>query len=263
VIDQQSVERAAERFRLPEGSFERLAFRRDRKHRNQRIRAGAVGVIVALATGILLVRSLTSTSIPAYQPTPSPVTQQPSPFTERFDSPLYGLSIGYPSGWQTRAATEPWGHDEVTFGAPYVDVIFHPMLKEDLYFAVVSEPLGDKWRPGWINAGAKLESVGICKAATGGGGGRGTLDGADAWFEYCGSDLWDESVVAVETPSRGYIIYIHVGNAAAEREVNALKRQLDETLEAPFDGSWFDAALETVDLRPEDAVDSLSPSESP
>jgi Tol biopolymer transport system component len=73
VIDQKSVERAAERFRLPEGSFERLALRRDRKHRNQRIRAGAVGVIVALATGILLVRSLTSTHIPADQRVEPPV----------------------------------------------------------------------------------------------------------------------------------------------------------------------------------------------
>ena len=60
MIDQQSVERAAERFHLPEGSFERLALRRERKHRNRQIRAGAVGVVVALATGIFLVRSLAS-----------------------------------------------------------------------------------------------------------------------------------------------------------------------------------------------------------
>ena len=76
MIDQQSVERAAERFQLPEGSFERLALRRERKHRNRQIRSGAVGVIVALATGIFLVRSLASGGVPAdrpVEPRPAPV----------------------------------------------------------------------------------------------------------------------------------------------------------------------------------------------
>jgi WD40 repeat protein len=49
VIDQRSVERAAERFRLPEGAFQRLVSRRDRKRRNQRIAAGLVGVAVFVA----------------------------------------------------------------------------------------------------------------------------------------------------------------------------------------------------------------------
>ena len=49
MIDQRSVERAAEQFRLPEGSFERLVRRRDRKRRNQRIAAGVVGIAVFVA----------------------------------------------------------------------------------------------------------------------------------------------------------------------------------------------------------------------
>lgn len=76
MIDQQSVERAAERFNLPEGSFERLALRRERKHRNRQIRAGGVGVTVAFATGIFLVRSLASGGVPAdlpVEPRPAPV----------------------------------------------------------------------------------------------------------------------------------------------------------------------------------------------
>jgi Tol biopolymer transport system component len=72
MIDQQSVERAAERFHLPDGSFERLSLRRDRKQRNRRIRAGALGIIVALAMGAVLVRSIESDGIPADQPPPSP-----------------------------------------------------------------------------------------------------------------------------------------------------------------------------------------------
>ena len=49
MIDQRSVERAAEQFRLPEGSFEQLVRRRDRKRRNQRIAAGVVGIAVFVA----------------------------------------------------------------------------------------------------------------------------------------------------------------------------------------------------------------------
>jgi hypothetical protein len=104
-------------------------------------------------------------------PSPSSVTQPPSPFTERFDSPLHGLSIGYPAGWRTRAATEPWGHGEVTFDAPEVDVLFDPTLRDDLYLAMVSEPLD----PGeseteWVSdVWPNLQSVGICRRRDGRG----------------------------------------------------------------------------------------------
>jgi Tol biopolymer transport system component len=60
---------------LEHGDFERLLGRRERKQRNRRIRAGALGVIVALATGIVLVRSLTSDPIPA----DPPVKPRPAP----------------------------------------------------------------------------------------------------------------------------------------------------------------------------------------
>jgi hypothetical protein len=46
VIDQASVERAAERFKVPDGALERLIRRRDRKRRNQRISAAVVGIAV-------------------------------------------------------------------------------------------------------------------------------------------------------------------------------------------------------------------------
>jgi Tol biopolymer transport system component len=72
VIDQQSVERAAERFRVPQGSFERLALRRDRKRRNQRIRAGALGVAIAVAVGWLGINAIRSAQLPADDPAPAP-----------------------------------------------------------------------------------------------------------------------------------------------------------------------------------------------
>jgi hypothetical protein len=57
---------------LEQGDFERLLGRRERKQRNRRIRAGALGVIVALAAGIFLVRALTSSPTPANPPEPRP-----------------------------------------------------------------------------------------------------------------------------------------------------------------------------------------------
>ena len=57
---------------LEQGDFERLLGRRERKQRNRRIRAGALGVIVALVMGVVLVRSLTSDPIPVDPPEPRP-----------------------------------------------------------------------------------------------------------------------------------------------------------------------------------------------
>ena len=58
------LERESRTVDLEQGDFERLLGRRERKQRNRRIRAGALGVIVALAMGIVLVRSLTSDADP-------------------------------------------------------------------------------------------------------------------------------------------------------------------------------------------------------
>jgi hypothetical protein len=49
VIDQERVERAAGRFKVPDGAFQRLVRRRDRRRRNQRITAGFVGMAVFVA----------------------------------------------------------------------------------------------------------------------------------------------------------------------------------------------------------------------
>jgi hypothetical protein len=62
------LERESRTVDLEPGDFGRLLGRRERKQRNRRIRAGAVGVIVALATGIIFIRSLTSDRIPADRP---------------------------------------------------------------------------------------------------------------------------------------------------------------------------------------------------
>jgi Tol biopolymer transport system component len=62
------LERESRSVDLEHGDFERLLGRRERKERNRRIRAGAVGVLVVLVTGLVLFRSLTSDEVPATPP---------------------------------------------------------------------------------------------------------------------------------------------------------------------------------------------------
>ena len=65
IDDHDLFERAVERFAPPEGSFERLATRRDRKHRNKRITAGVLALVVAAAGTAALIRAFPSGSVPA------------------------------------------------------------------------------------------------------------------------------------------------------------------------------------------------------
>jgi hypothetical protein len=228
-----------------------------RRARRRLFANGAVAMlaaaVIALA-GLAGVDEIRGASVPADQPTPS-VTPSTGPFTERFDSPLNVLSIGYPSGWQTRAATEPWGHDAVTFDAPDVDVIFDPTLKDDLYLAVVSEPLGSPSGPEWewvSDMQGDLRSVGICMGPGGEGGGSETLFGHYAWFHGCDEPHGASgSLVIFRTDTSGYIIYLHVGDERAQRRL------------PDADGDWIEAVLKTVVL-PEDAlIEWPIPSASP
>jgi dipeptidyl aminopeptidase/acylaminoacyl peptidase len=76
VTEYRSVlERAGSNAPQPDLQVERVLRRRDRRQRNQRISAGALGVIVTLALGTILVRSLTSEPIPA----DPPVEPRPAP----------------------------------------------------------------------------------------------------------------------------------------------------------------------------------------
>jgi hypothetical protein len=80
------LERESRTVDLEPGDFERLLDRRERKQRNRRIRAGALGVIVVLAMGTLFVRSLTSDHIPANPP----VEPAPAPLSGPLAYDLYG-----------------------------------------------------------------------------------------------------------------------------------------------------------------------------
>lgn len=227
-----------------------------RRARRRLLVNGAVATLAAAAialAGLAGVDKIRSAPVPADQPTPS-VTPSMSPSTGRFDSPLNGLSIGYPAGWQTRAATETWlGHNALAFGAPDVDVISDPRFRDDLYLAVVSVPLFSTSPQDWVvNHDADFSSLGICQGGGGGGGAGHGFQGNPAWYWAC-DEPHDASgtVVFFATATHGYIIYLHVGD--------------EQHLQATYNDHWFwgrDGVLKTVEL-PVDALDTVSPSGSP
>ena len=88
------LERESRTVDLEQGDFERLLGRRERKQRNRRIRAGAVGVIVALAAGIFLVRSLTSDPVPANPPEPRPAPAAAGTLAYILDGDVYVADPG-------------------------------------------------------------------------------------------------------------------------------------------------------------------------
>ena len=162
----------------------------------------------------------------------APATHSPPPpLTEAFDSPLHGISIAYPSGWQARPASEPWTGDEITFDSPAVDVIFDPELGDRLYLSIVSEPLGALSGDDWTSRAGYAATV-----CHGGGGGGITVDGAHAWCWHCGN-----TETFITTGTHGYVIQMVVSEDVP---------RLRET----FDEDWYHSVLETVDLRPEEAA---------
>ena len=69
----ERLQRARSQFPPPEGVMESLRRRRDREHRNQRIRAGALGLAIAVAAGWWGIHAIHSADpIPADRSTPSP-----------------------------------------------------------------------------------------------------------------------------------------------------------------------------------------------
>ncbi|MGZ5393779.1 MAG: hypothetical protein ACXWD3_18645, partial [Mycobacterium sp.] len=65
------AERAARSVVVPDGRFEDLLRRRDRKRRNQRIGAGALAIILALVSFAALTRAFSAAERPADE-SPSP-----------------------------------------------------------------------------------------------------------------------------------------------------------------------------------------------
>jgi len=86
IEDRDLFERAVQRFVPPEGSFERLVTRRDRKQRNKRITAGVVALFLALVVIGAALRAIDASS-------PTPATPNPFPTASNGDVAFVGDNV--------------------------------------------------------------------------------------------------------------------------------------------------------------------------
>ncbi len=142
--EREIVRRAAEGLTPPEPSLDRLLQRRDRVQRNRRIRAGVLGIAVAIAVGWLGVVAIRSTpTVPADR------SEGLGIFAPVADRIVYlneadGGDLGYGAGlW----AVDPSGPSETTKG---------PRVADDVASTLV--PLGreDATPVGWSSDGTEL-----------------------------------------------------------------------------------------------------------
>ncbi|HEX2160248.1 MAG TPA: hypothetical protein VHF88_00310 [Thermoleophilaceae bacterium] len=211
----------------------------------------AVVAVVVLVIGAQLFSSPSNVgsgaeSTPTIQPTrdssATPSTSpRPSPSAgfSRFNSTMHGISIDYPSGWEIRQATEPWTGGALNFDSAASDVIFDPTLGDRLYIVLASQPGRADPFDHQSDQFDLIDEAGVCDPEGGMGGGNFTVDGASAWGQICAPGIRAATyveVVAVTTETRRYlIVLVESGDEPGLRDA--------------YD---FEAALETVDLHPDE-----------
>lgn len=201
----------------------------------------AAAVVVAVFVGAQVFGSpsggfgsqATPTSSPSptatIRPTATPVSAPP--LTQTFTSTLDGISLSYPQGWKTRAATAPWTDRSFSldFNGHQADFMYDPVLESNLFLTVASQPIGDSTPADWM--AAQMAGSEGCTSTS-----PITVDGADGLI---GSDGCD--VVVVSTAGRGYWIQLYTSDD-------------DPAAVAPYDRAWFEEVLATVQLRARDAA---------
>jgi hypothetical protein len=212
----------------------------------------AIAAVIVIAVGAVGWRMLgpSSPSGVGGQPTASPsVTASPSPspsqdpsapppLSSTFTSTMHGFSIAYPTGWLTAPATELLTAPGLSFQSPDMDYIYDGRHNADLFLAMGSQPLAGKAPDTWVSDfvstfddGCGAERVPI------------TVDGTNGVI--CGGNLF---VTAVG--GRGYFVRSYTGSDLTPAE------------ETAYDETWFRSVLATLQLHPENAVDT-APSTSP
>jgi hypothetical protein len=159
-------------------------------------------------------------------PRPTPASLTPPALTETFVSTIHGISIAYPSGWLTRAATEPWTADWPRFDDAFGDVVYDGSQTDHLFLGLASQPLGGVSGERWVADRLALQDDCAATAPV-------TIDGAT------GVRGVGCPIALVATRERGYLIWLYT----------SLEDQVAESL---YDDS-FEDILATVRLRPEDA----------
>ncbi len=214
-----------------------------------KVAIAAVVVIAVGALGLSVLGPPSSSNVggqPSASPSPSPsptfrATNTPEPpaaLTETYTSERYGFSISYPTGWVTRPASDPWTAEYPDFGPD--DWRHHPRPGPlgDLWIMVASQPLAGKTASQWLDdLLAGLSGAGECDTPIE----PFTIDGNQGRL-VCGA------MAATSAGDRGYLIWLYTGgdNPAAV---------------AGYDQAYFEDILATLQLQPEDAVDTApSPS---
>lgn len=160
------------------------------------------------------------TRTPFVVPTATPIPA----LTQTFTSTIHGISVSYPTGWVPRDATGPWPAGEsVIEESQFADIISDGSTNDTAFLALASRPLGStpftQWAADYLE-GACNQSEPI------------TVDGAVGVVSTVANSAC--SLALVPAGGRVYLIWLY-------------------RIE---DRSQFQAVLETVDLRPEDAVDT-------
>ena len=215
-----------------------------------KVAIAAVVVVAAGALGLALLRpssapSVGGAAVPSASPSPSPSASPslspdphaPPPLSETFTSTVNGLSISYPKGWVTAAATEPWtASSDPNYGSPARDQIHDPVVEDHLFLTMASQPLAGRTSDAWITAILAQPDEGCAGASIE----PTTIDGADG--RMC------PGLAAVTTGDRGYFIRLYTSGDEAWIDKN-------------YDYAWFKTVLATVRLDPASATDgSGSPS---
>jgi hypothetical protein len=148
--------------------------------------------------------------------------------TQIFTSTRHGISMSYPAGWITQAATEPWTDEILFFRVPQGDFLYDPSQPDHLFLTTASQPIGDSTPDQWVAEQMTREG---CTAT-----GRIAVDGVTGLIGADGCN-----VAGVTTDGRGYVIWLHTSG--------------DDALSVTYDRAWFEEVLATVQLHPQDAVD--------
>jgi hypothetical protein len=204
-----------------------------------KVAVAAVAVIAIGALGLAIFRPGSAPGVGA-QPSPSPTVSPspdpsaPPPLSSTFTSTVHGISISYPTGWVKDPATQPWTQAVgINFHSSALDVAYDPALKDHLFLAFASQPLGGTTGEAWMTAFLADPEEGCGSAATE----PITIDGATG--RIC------EGLAAVAAGGRGYHIRMYASD--------------DESwVSRYYDRAWFRSVLDTVQLQPEDAVSPTS-----
>jgi hypothetical protein len=162
-------------------------------------------------------------STPATDPTASTAASASGALTQQFTSSVHGISVGYPAGWHVRLATIPWTSAGNCQECPYTDVIYRQET-DSPFIAVASQALGDRSIDAWFEEQLQvfIDDDPSCAGPTE----AITVDGGPAVLQP------DCMFALTSAGDRGYLIWLY----------------RDE------DRRFLDAILESVTLRPEDAM---------